>query len=85
MTTYHYRFQPIRQQARKNLPCPGCGKKVRRQWTVEHTVNPFNKNPDGTVKDEHQVRAAVRAEAAKWQAEPELCGPCADAKREALR
>lgn len=40
----------------------------RRQITrvFEQTVNPWNKNPDGTVKSRDQVRASVRAEADAW-------------------
>ncbi|WP_280371052.1 hypothetical protein [Nocardia wallacei] len=31
------------------------------------TVNPFNKNPDGSVRTRDEVRAAVAARADAWQ------------------
>ena len=43
------------------------GKKRRRQKTFYQTVNPFNKNADGSVKTRAEVYAAVRAEARAWE------------------
>ena len=43
---------------------------VRRQKTFEETVNPFNKNADGSIKSREQVRASVNAKARAWEAEP---------------
>lgn len=45
------------------------GKKVLRQKIFEKTVNPFNKNADGSVKSREEVRADVRAEAKAWEQE----------------
>lgn len=63
------RFEPVTRQASKNLPCPGCGKKVRRQRIFEMTLSPFNKNPGGTVRTRQDVRTALAAKAA-------ACAPC---------
>lgn len=72
-----YTFPVVHYRATKNLPCPGCGKKVRRQWTVEHTVNPYNRNPDGQPKTHEEVFEAARAEGRQWEQEPVTCSRCA--------
>ncbi len=78
MTTYH--FQVIGRQAKKNLPCPGCGTKVRRQTTLTNTLSPFNKDPQtGKVRTLEQIREHLRDLAALWEQEPVRCTPCADA------
>lgn len=73
------RYQEFRHLAVKNLPCPGCGKKVRRQTTFTMTQSPFNKNPDGTVRTGQEIRAALLEQAKVWQARPVQCTPCAEA------
>lgn len=64
MTTY--RFQEIKTSRRRSGKCPGCGKSVTRSKTFEHTVNPFNRNADGSVKSAAEVRADVNREADEW-------------------
>lgn len=62
-----YQFQPVRTSRRKSGSCPVCGKRVTRSRAFEHTVNPFNRNDDGTVRTYDEVRAAVNAEADMWE------------------
>jgi hypothetical protein len=50
-----------------------CGKLLRRQKTFQQTINPFNKNPDGTQKTGWEVLASVRRDADAWQKVPETC------------
>jgi hypothetical protein len=71
-----YRFREIKYQASKNLPCPGCGKKLRRQRTFGQTLNPFNKNADGQVKTELDIVRELHATAAEWETEPETHDTC---------
>lgn len=71
-----YRFDGPRMQVAKNLPCPKCGKRMRRQRTFQHTVNPFNKRPDGTPKTWDEVLDDVRAEAVAWRDQPETHPAC---------
>lgn len=80
MTTY--RFEEIKQQARKRVPCDECGKKVSRQRTFSQTLNPFNKNADGEPKSPQEIDEELAAEAQAWQAKQdgELCTPCYNAK-----
>lgn len=74
MTTY--RFREIKHQASKNLPCPVCGKKLRRQRTFGQTLNPFNKNADGQVKTELEIVRELNATASDWEREPETHLAC---------
>jgi hypothetical protein len=76
MTTY--RFDKVEWQASKRLPCPNCGKRVRRQTTLWQTVNPWNKNPDGEPKTQREILAELREQAAEWEQKPEQCTPCRD-------
>jgi uncharacterized metal-binding protein YceD (DUF177 family) len=74
-----HRFTEVKVRASKVLPCSRCARSVRRSTTITHTINPFNKNADGTVKTYTEVRADVDREAATWKAEPVVCAGCADA------
>lgn len=80
MTSYTQKFESVPLPASKNLPCPGCGKKVRRSRTFSQTINPFNKNAAGQAKTRQEILAELRERAAAWKQEPEQCTPCADAK-----
>jgi len=70
-----YRFREIKHQASKNLPCPGCGKKLRRQRTFMQTLNPFNKK-DGVVKTELVIVRELVAQAEEWEQQPETHDAC---------
>ena len=60
-------FERIRCAHPKTGNCPVCGRRVTKSQTFEQTVNPFNRNEDGSVKTREQVRADVHAEAEAWQ------------------
>ena len=69
MTTY----QRITHIAKRRVTCAVCGRKVNRQRMFGQTVNPWNKNTDGTVKTFMEVLAAVQVEAMLWEADDD-CG-----------
>lgn len=71
-----YRFREVKHQASKNLPCPKCGKKLRRQRTFGQTINPFNKNADGLPKTELEIVRELNDQAKAWEAEPETHPAC---------
>ncbi|KXO90934.1 Uncharacterised protein (plasmid) [Tsukamurella tyrosinosolvens] len=82
MTTYT--FETVRRGAQRTGACPACGKRTTRRRTFEQTVNPFNRNLDGSVKSRDEVFAAVSAEAAAW--EPDFRhGACVEEDAEAAR
>lgn len=72
------RFRELSVQAHKNLPCPVCGKKVRRQRTFTQTLNPFNRNADGVVKTPKEIYAELDERAGAWKAEAVVCTPCSE-------
>lgn len=67
-------FAVIKAYSTKRGKCK-CGKRLTRSKTFEHTVNPFNKNPDGSVKSRLEVYAAVTKEAKDWMPEF-ICYQC---------
>lgn len=77
-----YRFEEIKQKAKKTVPCDECGKKVTRQRTFSQTINPFNKNADGNPKTSREISEELAAECREWEAKQtgELCTPCYNAK-----
>ena len=69
-------YEQLQTAAVKSLPCPGCGRKVRRQRTFTQTLNPFNRNAAGDPKTRPEVYESLRAKAAAWRAEPVTCSRC---------
>lgn len=78
-TTHTVRFQEVEHRAQKNLPCPDCGKKVRRSTTFEQTINPWNKNAAGDPKTVTEIREELAADAAAWREKPVQCKACIEA------
>lgn len=75
-------FQEVRGSATKYGACPGCGKRLRRSKTFIHTVNPFNRNDDGTVRTIEQVREHLREVVVAWHDEPCYCADYPDCGKE---
>ena len=74
MSAYYY--EQIRAHGRKSGKCVACGKPAERSHIFTNTVNPFNKNEDGTVKTRLEVQANVNRLARAWEAEPLLHKRC---------
>jgi uncharacterized C2H2 Zn-finger protein len=71
------RFEEVKHHATKNLPCPRCGKKVRRQRTFTNTINPWNRDPaTGLPRTRQEIREKLREEGAAWELEPVPCSRC---------
>lgn len=62
-----YVFEQVSAPAERKVRCPSCNRKRTIRRTFIQTVNPFNKNDDGTIKTWAEVREAVKAEAAAWE------------------
>jgi hypothetical protein len=75
MTTY--RFDEVTYPVTKKVPCRACGKTLTRSTTLIQTVNPFNKNPDGTMKTEEQIWTELRAQAQAWTPSNDIHSACA--------
>jgi hypothetical protein len=62
-------FEEVSALAIRKGVCGVCGKRGRRQRTFTMTVNPWNKNPDGSVRSRSEVVEANREKAREWQRE----------------
>lgn len=75
-------FPVYKGRAECTFDCPCGAKKRKRSFTVEHTVNPYNTNPDGMQKPPAQVsqeaRFAALLERDQFLTAP-LCKRCEDA------
>lgn len=81
MTT-HYRFEEVKACRTVKTFCRKCKKKLKRSGTEWSTLNPFNKNPDGSLRTREQVWRDVDAKIQKWADDLEkngtVCGECQD-------
>lgn len=74
--TVHYRFESVKRTRVKKVACTVCGKKMRRQLTVDQTINPFNKNSDGEPKTRGEIWEELGAQLDAWETEPEEHEKC---------
>lgn len=79
----HITFEVVKIRGEKNLPCPKCGRKVKRSATFEQTMNPWNVKADGTPKTRLDIFAELKAEREAWEAQPVLCSRCKEASQHA--
>lgn len=76
MMSRHIEFERVKVRSSKKGLCSVCGKPCQRSKIFEATVNPFNKNPDGTVKTWQQVHSGLVIKAKAWQKEPVIHEKC---------
>lgn len=76
MALFSTTFDKVQAWRRWSGNCAVCGEKTRRERTFTHTINPYNRNDDGTTKTREQVRADVNEEADHWMRGPVLCTAC---------
>lgn len=62
-----HKFPTVSQTRLVRGVCPVCGKSSTRRARWEHSINPYNRNADGSVKTAAQVREDVQREAADWE------------------
>ncbi len=88
MRTTTINFEPVRASHTYTCRCSECSKTLTRNATVEYTINPFNKNEDGSQKTRSEVfraaDAAAKIEAAKLEGSETICRDCEDAPNRAL-
>jgi hypothetical protein len=46
--------------------CDVCGKRCQKKKKFYQTLNPFNKNSDGTVKSRDEILLEVKLDGDKW-------------------
>lgn len=66
------RFQEVGLGGKKRFKC-ACGKRVVRSRRFYQTLNPYNKNKDGSVKTQGQIMSECSAQFVAWQKVSEPC------------
>jgi ribosomal protein L37AE/L43A len=76
-TTY---FETIERKRKIKKKCSSCGKDRIRTISASQTVNPFNRNKDGSVKSRAQVIESVAEElerqVEKFERKKFTCNTC---------
>jgi len=71
-----YVFDAIQTSRTKKGVCVKCGKRRQKTKRFTETINPFNKNANGTPKTRDQVQESVIEKARVWMSEPLVCTGC---------
>ena len=71
-----YSFVKVEMTGIKNVNCSICGDRLKKQKKFYQTLNPFNKDKSGFVKNEKQIRLELQEEIKKWEKKPEICFHC---------
>jgi hypothetical protein len=72
----HEVYEKVNYRVYKNGKCSVCGKNAARQEILYQTINPFNKNPDGTIKDRYDIYKELKIKADEWRAKPLVHAKC---------
>lgn len=75
MGTFRLRFDDVRLPVIKHMKC-ACGKYRQRRKTFMQTINPYNRNADGTPKTRVDILNELHLQADKWRTEPIYCTDC---------
>ncbi|ANR76977.1 hypothetical protein BBB57_01105 [Kosakonia sacchari] len=70
------RFDEVSTFAEKSGECDVCGKACKRREKFYQTLNPFNKNPDGSVKTHQEIRKEIELNAIEWKLKPVRHAKC---------
>lgn len=63
-------FKEVVFFSQRKASCAACGKPATRRLRYFQTINPFNKNTDGSVKTAEQILVELKAEAAEAKLTP---------------
>lgn len=69
-------YREVWISGRKAGVCAVCGKNAARSKKFYQTVNPYNKNKDGSLKTETQIRKEILKERTEWRGEPIVHTKC---------
>ena len=70
------RFDEVSTFAEKSGKCDVCGKACKRREKFYQTLNPFNKNQDGSVKTHQEIRKEIELKAIEWKLKPVRHAKC---------
>lgn len=69
-------YEVVKLGASKSCKCSVCGKSMKRSRSFEGTINPFNRNADGSVRNREQILEGLKLEAKAWEGEAETHEKC---------
>lgn len=78
-------FAEIGYKSTKKGKCTVCGKVRQVTNTFTQTESPYNKNEDGSLKTEQQIREQELDKCKAWEEKPHVCNSCAAEARKAAR
>jgi hypothetical protein len=59
MQTTITRFEEVKRSKKVKGVCQKCSRERTRTVSISETVNPYNRNKDGTIKNPHEVCLSV--------------------------
>ena len=69
-------FEEVKYNMQKSGKCPVCGKTCTISKKFFQTLNPFNKNADGTVKSRDDIYKGLTIQIKDWKKIPPIHGKC---------
>ncbi len=75
------RFEEVSFTSTKSGKCVVCGKRGTLTKKFYQTLNPYNRNPDGSTKDRSDIMRALTLEQRSWKAAGFIHDKCAVAQR----
>lgn len=66
----HINFQEVSITAEKQGKCSCCNKSCKIKKKFYQTLNPFNRNSEGSVKTRQEIQEEINSERQKWMKEP---------------
>lgn len=71
-------FQEVKYHEKKSGKCSVCGKTCTISKKFYQTLNPFNKNADGTIKTHGDIYKELMIQIKEWEKIPPIHGKCED-------
>lgn len=65
-----YNFEKIQLRSKKDGMCDVCNQRAVRRQVFYETSNPFNVNPDGSLKTREQIMESLRHKIKDWHSKP---------------
>ena len=80
MRTTRYVFDEVFAEASGQKKCQDCGKTMQRTFKRSQTINPYNKDALGSMKNAPTIRSEeqpkANADLKEWQETSETCSTC---------
>jgi len=76
-------YERVEYWTEKTVPCRVCGKKLKRSTTLGQTINPWNRDADGNIKNRYQIRAELKEQAKTWHPTNDIHRACIEVEKAA--